>query len=171
MQDIVVDVLIADDGTGDALVEQAGVEQQEPIFFLGLHILPVDVHDVGEQLERIERDADGQRDLRDDLGEACQQLQVLQEEAGVFKEAENQQHQCDGDRQSGFALPVRSGSVGDIHTARPADKGHAQQEQDIFWPGPGVKHQGEGQHDDVLFPDARHKRLHNDVGGKEQKYE
>ena len=40
------------------------------------------------------------------LGKPVQQLQVLQEEAGVFKNAEDQQHQRDGDRQRGFALPM-----------------------------------------------------------------
>ena len=54
-----MDVLITDDGARDALVEQAGVEQEHPVFRLGLHLLPVHVRHIGDQLEGIKGDADG----------------------------------------------------------------------------------------------------------------
>ena len=56
---LLVDVAVAHDGARDALVEQGGVQEQEPEFLLGLHLTAIDVDDVGNELEGVEGDADG----------------------------------------------------------------------------------------------------------------
>ena len=45
----------------------------------------IHVHDVSQKLERIERDADRQGNVRNVFGYAEDCLQVLRKEAGVFK--------------------------------------------------------------------------------------
>ena len=53
-------VRITDDGACDALMEKRGVQQKQPIFLLCLNLAAANVHDVGNKLEGIEGDADGE---------------------------------------------------------------------------------------------------------------
>ena len=87
-EDLFGHVLIADNGPGDALVEQGNVQQKPPEFGLGGHLLAVDVHHVGEQLERVEGDADGQGDLGHDLREAEPLVGLPQQGGGGLEEGQ-----------------------------------------------------------------------------------
>ena len=88
---LVGDRLVAHDGAGDALVEERAVQQQLPVGALRLHLAAVDVSHVAEQLEGIERDADGQHDLGKLRGEAEDALRDAKQEASVLEVAQQAQ--------------------------------------------------------------------------------
>ena len=160
VENVVLDVTVADDGTGDALVEQTGIEQQQPVFRLGVRIAAVDVHHVGHELEGIEADADGQDDIRDHLGYAGDDLKVAQEEAGIFENAEDHKLEHDAGNQIALAAaPARALSALDAEGKEPADEGHAEQQRNVTDAAPGVEHQGEAEHDDILLFQVRYKGL------------
>ena len=87
-EDLLAHVLVADDGPGDALMEQRDVQKQPPEFGLGRHLLAVHVHHVGQQLEGVEGDADGQGDLGHNLRPAEPAVGLSQQEGGVLKEGQ-----------------------------------------------------------------------------------
>lgn len=125
VQNVLVDVLIAHDRPSDALVEQAGIEQQQPVFFLRLDLAAVNVDHIRQQLEGIERDADRQRDGRDDLRPAGQRLEVAEQEAGVFEDTEDDQHQRNADDHPELFLRFAVGRA-DAQRGEPADADHAE---------------------------------------------
>ena len=71
-EEVLVDGLVADDGTCDALMEQRRVQQHIPVAFLRLGIPAIDIHHIGQQLESIEGNADGQGDALDRLGNSAE---------------------------------------------------------------------------------------------------
>ena len=99
MLQLLVDVAVADDGTRDALMEQGGIQEQEPELLLRLHLTPVDVDDVGNELEGVEGDTDGQGDGGNDLGNTQECLHVGQEEARVFEYGQQPQADDQGQDQ------------------------------------------------------------------------
>ena len=58
------DCLVADDGTRDELWEQGHIRAEIDDIFLRFRFAPVDIDGVTHGLERIETDADGQRQVR-----------------------------------------------------------------------------------------------------------
>lgn len=170
VQNIMVHVPIADNRAGNTLMEQSGIQQQQPVFLLRLRIAAVDIDHIRNQLERVERNADRQRDLRNDLWKAGQKLDVLQEEAGIFENAQRYQHQRHADNHCQLFAPfVFRGS--DDFCRSPADKCHAQQQNDVTDSAPCVKHHGKRQHYNIFLFNIRHQRLNRNVRRKKQEDE
>ena len=151
-----VDVAVAHDGTRDALMEQGGVQQQKPESLLRRHLTAIDIDDVGNELEGVKGDADGQGDGGNHLGDPQQGLHVGQEKARVLED--RQQPQADREGQDQPQL-----TAGGIRTDQPpaqiADQSHAHQQDQQRGASPGVEDQGEQQKHDVAGPDPRHDRV------------
>ena len=153
-------------------MEQTGIEQQQPVFRLGVRIAAVDVHHVGHELEGIEADADGQDDIRDLLGYAGDDLNVAQEEAGIFENSEDHKLEHDaGDQIALPAAPARALSALDAEGKEPADEGHAEQQRNVTDAAPGIEHLGEAEHDDILLFQVRYKGLSEKIGKQENEDE
>ena len=60
------------------------------VFRLHIHRFPVAVQNVGDSLERVEADTDGQRDLRHGNGRARNGVQVFYNERAVLKDEQKQ---------------------------------------------------------------------------------
>ena len=160
-------VAVAHNGAGNALVEQAGVQKQQPVFLLCLHLAAVHVHHIADQLEGVERDADGQHDLRDQLRHAKQALQVFQQEAGVFENPQHQQHQRHAQcKVQLFALwfPL------DAYGKEPAQRSIQKQQHHIPRPCPAEKDHGENKHGNILFSYSLQRRLRNQIQRQKQKH-
>ena len=151
-------------------MEQAGIEQQQPVFSLRLDLAAVNVDHIRQKLEGIERDADRQRDGRDDLRPAGQRLEVAEQEAGVFEDTEDDQHQRNADDHPELFLRFAVGRA-DAQRGEPADADHAEQQEQVARPCPRIEHEGEDEHDDVLAANVRHERLRDIVRREEQKHE
>ena len=63
MQQLGIDVFIADNRTGNALMEQAHIQKERRKALLRLYLAPIHIHHIGEELEGVKGNADGQRDL------------------------------------------------------------------------------------------------------------
>ena len=169
VEDVLIHVPVADDGARHALMEQAGIEQQQPVFPLDLRVAPIDVHHVGQQLEGVEADADGQHDVGDHLGEAQQELHVPQEEARVLEDAQDHQAERHAGHQPMLGVLLLPLGPVDEQGEEPADEGHAQQQGYVTDARPGVEHQGKAEHNDIFCFDAWHQSLGDDVRHKEHK--
>ena len=145
-EQIVVDGLVADDGTGDALVEQSGIQQHVPVALLGLGILPVYVDDISQQLEGVEGNADGQRDAAD---EVRHRAEYGHDQSGILEIADHTDfdNRCHGDPKS---LLVAAFVFGNLQSAVPGNKCHEHQKQHILRFTPCIKNQGENQQHNVL---------------------
>ena len=102
MQQLGIDILIPDDGAGNALVEQTHIQQQRGKAPLGLHLAAVHVHHIGQQLERVKRNADGQRDLQNLVGEAQKVMGVFHKECAVLKNPQQAQVYDTGQHHAPF---------------------------------------------------------------------
>ena len=89
--------LVADDGPGDELREKADVQQQVEIAALNRHLSPVPVDDIGQNLEGVEADADGQGDLGQVQPDPQQQAQVVRRKVQVFEHKQVRRQQRHGD--------------------------------------------------------------------------
>src|SRR5712672_567216 len=124
------------DGTGNQVREKTdeeGVVHQRVRRF---HFAMIDVHDVGNFLEGVERDAGRQDDSPDDDGNVLQpdeQGQVgerVDEEIKIFEDAEKSEIQDQGKNKQG-ALDTRVGSAGDFagdDVVNDGGSGHEKQE-------------------------------------------
>ena len=145
MENLLLNGAVPDDGTGDQLGEEADVQEQIEKVSLELDLAPVQVDHIGEDLEGIKTDADGQGDLRDGSLDRQKTGQVVPEEVQVFEHQQVQNHQDNGHhkhRPSGPRLvpPGRHGKAAQI--------GHhcgGQHHDHILGLPPGVKEQGEHQ--------------------------
>ncbi len=70
-------------------MKQRGVEQEQMVFPLGCHLAAVDIHHIGEQLEGIEGDADGQGDVGNRLCDAENRINRGNGKAGVLEKEQN----------------------------------------------------------------------------------
>ena len=100
-RELIRDVAVADDRPRDQLRKQQQVQRRMHRALLRRRIAAVDVHDVGDRMEREERDADRQEhawhvDARA-AEDAEQRVDVLDEEVRVLEDA--QHGQVDGDRE------------------------------------------------------------------------
>ena len=159
--------LVADDRAGDALVEQRRVEQHVPVAALGVGVAAVDVDDVGHQLEGIERNADRQRDARDEVGDRPEDRA---DQRGVFEKADERDIHRDRDRQP-HPGRLDIGRVVDAQGAVPARQRHEHQQQNILRLSPRVKDQREDQQGDVLAPAVRADEIHEQGERKKGIYE
>ena len=138
---IVIDVGIAHDRARDTLMEERGVEKQEPIFFLGCDLSAINVNDVGDELEGVERDAYGKCDRWDGGVYPEYSVYIRKEKSHVFVYYENAER--DGDRDNAGKLsPSSSLLVSDTQKrSRPTDKYHKAKKQHQRRPSPSVEYE------------------------------
>ena len=141
-EDLLGNVLIPHNGAGNALVEQGDIQQQPPEFRLGGHLLAVDVHHVGEQLEGVKADANGQGYLGHHAGEAEPALRLRKDKHRVLEKGQQAQVDDAAQHKEGLAFPGTSVFVNALGHG-PVHKTHEQQQHNEKGLAPGVKHQGE----------------------------
>ena len=138
--DLVLNRAVADDRAGDHVREQGEVEQEFRVVLLHLHGLPVAVENVGDRLERVEADAERQRDLRHGEAGAENGVHILEEGRGVFEDEQQGDVDgdagCDGDLRALF-FPVFI----DLQANEPVENGAEKQEQNPDRLAPGVENQ------------------------------
>ena len=100
---LIGDVAVADDRSGDQLRKQQQVQRRVHRALLRRRVAAVDVDDVGDGVEREERDADRQQHARHverlDAEDAEQRVDVVGEEVGVLEDAEHGEVDGDGERE------------------------------------------------------------------------
>ena len=133
--------VVAHDGPGDALVKQRGIQQHVPVFLFGGCIPPVHVRHIGQQLEGIKRDADGQGDARDKIGHRSEQRA---EQPRIFEKADQPEVDRRRQDQPQLSLVLRR-RLCDAQGAEPVRQGHPHQKQHVFRLSPGIEDQGEHQ--------------------------
>ena len=163
---------VADDGAGDALVEQRGVEQHVKVAVLGRGLRPVHIHHIGQQLEGVERDADGQGDVPDGLRHRPEQAA---DHGGVL-EVGDQGDVHDHCQRKIEGLDIGTPGLLNFQGEVPADQRHEHQQQNVFRLPPGVENQRGDQQHRVLRPPAfaqevrqkrqREKRVQKNQTGK-----
>ena len=145
-EQLLVNGLVADNRAGNALMEQCGIQQYVPVALLGRRFAPVNVNDVGQQLEGIEGDADGQGNAADKIRNCAKDAA---DQAGVFEVADqrNVDDSCHSNPQFLAVL-----GLGLVHAqgAKPGGQGHEHQQEQILRLTPGIKDQGEYQKHNVL---------------------
>ena len=108
---LVVQILIFDDGAGDELGEQCHEGAEANDAFLRLRIAPVDIDGVAHGLEGIEGNSDGQRDPQNRHEAKAHRLHRLSQKIPVLEEEQDGQIEKDRGchRQTGIAIlpPVR----------------------------------------------------------------
>ena len=144
-EQLLIHGFVADNGTGDALMEQCCVQQNVPVTLLGFRLSPVDVHHIGQQLEGIEGNADGQDDFLNKLRNFSKDAA---DQTGIFEIADEGDfnHHCRR-KPEFFSSGIR---LFQLQGAQPGNKGHKHQQQDILGFTPGVEYQREGKQHHIL---------------------
>ena len=125
-------------------MKQGRIQQQLPVFRLGLNFLPVYVNDVAEQLEGIKGNPDGQNNLRDFSGEPKQTGGQLGEKPQIFKDAKKAEHSDALKNQKHaahrlFFMPLN------LQSAEPGKPCFPQKKKQIAQSAPGIEKQGEAK--------------------------
>ena len=107
--DLVRDVDVADDGARDELVKQAHEHHELDPRALRAHVAAIDVDDVRDRLERVERDADGQREAWRPEVRSGRAVERLDDEAAVLEHGEQRdvRRHGRGQRERRAARPPR----------------------------------------------------------------
>ena len=143
-----LDGFVPDDGTGNALMKQSRVKQNIPVAFLGRGLPTIYIHHIGQQLEGIKGDADGQHDF---LNHRRDRTKEAEQEARIFKPTD--EGNVDDRRSCHPELPqTRFGGTLCFQGAEPGDQRHKHQKQQIFGAAPSVEDQGKNQQHPVLPP-------------------
>ena len=157
IEEFLRDGLVPDDGTGDALVEERGVEQHMPVFILRLGVAAVHIHNIAQKLERVERNAERQRDA---LHERRYVPEDRADHARVFEKPDQAEIHDARERDpelGAFLFPLRS-----LYTQSkiPVKKRHRHQQQHIHRLAPRIEDQRENEQADVLCPQTAAERIH-----------
>ena len=141
---------VAHDGTGDELREHGDVQQQVHEAALRRALAPVDVHQVGDGLEYVEADADGERQPGH-VDVQAEGAEYLAEEAQVLEGAE----QAEVERQAHCQreLAVAFGG-GDAQAREVVDDNAEEHEQDVDRLAPGVEEEREDYQREVSGREA-----------------
>ena len=151
-------------------MKQAGIQQQLPVQLLGPHLSPVHVHHVGDKLEGVEGDADGQNDFRDDFRNAENGSERSHHEPEILEYPED--HQTGGNGHDHAPLPPGPVLCSFDHQgAEPADRHHQQQKKQIPRPRPSVENEREREHRNVLLSNVPDQKLGDQIRRQEQKHE
>ena len=129
--ELIGDVAVADDRSGDELREEQQIERGMHRALLRRGVAPVDVDDVGNGVERIERDADRQQHVRKRQRLRAERgghgVDVVGKEVRVLEDA--QHHQVHRDRHAEHAPRVPRGARavdGNGHPVVEGDRGEHQ---------------------------------------------
>ena len=160
--ELALDVAVPHDGPGNALMKEAHIQKQGAEFLLGHHLSAVNVHHIGQELKGIKRNADGQRDFRDEFRNTEQRLRVAEQESGVFEHGEEPEVDGAGEHEAELCF---SGSpvFADKVRKEPVGKRHADQQQDIHRLAPGIKHQRKNEHHRVFGSDILCERIKRQI--------
>ena len=116
---------IADDRPGDELWKERHVEQEFRKRPLHTDLSAIDVNHIAHGLERVERDANGQGDLRRGALDVRQRIDVFQQKARVLEHAEAEQIEDHRERQKlSLRLLAEQTAKGPVRTR---DSDHQQQ--------------------------------------------
>ena len=153
VRQLLVDIVVADDGAGDELREKRDVEHHVQQIALRRHIAPVHVDDVGDGLERVERDAHGQRDAGDGHGLVDKLAEHTGEPLAVLEDAEAGKGHQNGDARVQLAprghLGRPDGTTENVGHDRDDDHEHHVGRLAV-----GVEQQARHHEHDVLPPDV-----------------
>ena len=170
--ELVVDILVADDGSRDELGEEGheGAEFDEVL--LHAPVPPVHVDGIAHGLEGVEGNADGERQPKRGDGDAGDAAEGLREEIEILEEEQKQQvdDRVDGQHRPRFA-PLVAVSV-DQPPAHIVQADGKQHEQDIHRLPPAVEHEIHGKEPRISEPggDEVIHRQHDGQVDKEKKY-
>ena len=109
MRDGLRHVAVADDGAGDELGEQGHIQQQPQGVPLQGRLAPVHVHGIGDDLEGIEGDADGELGLGHAIGKARESAEIVHQKGRVLEIQQGGQADDDADDERQLPAPVRLG--------------------------------------------------------------
>ena len=138
--------LVAHNRASDALMEERRIEQQLPITGLRINFPAVDIDHVRNELERVERDADGQHDFGNQLGHTEYRLEVGAEESQVFEDAEHAQQHNTLCNKPELSLAWRVGPL-DEQGEPPAGKRVAHEQHEVARTTPRIEDKrGNEQH-------------------------
>jgi hypothetical protein len=101
-----LNVAVSDDRSGDALMEEGGIQQKHPIFLLRFDLTAIDINNVRNKLEGIEGYSYGERNTRDDFGDSENALYIGKKEACIFEKSKQSKanSKCDDKPQLSFAF-------------------------------------------------------------------
>ena len=165
--DLPCHVGVAHDGARHQLVVHRQVEQVIDGVGLRPGVPAVDVDDVGDRLEGVEGDADGQRESGHRKGGAQQGVQVLDEKAAVLEGAEQPEveRQRGGERRLGRPGPPVALDQPSVHVV---ERGGGQQQQEPHRLAPGVEQEGKRHQHQVAVDELFRKKVKEDIERQEQ---
>ena len=143
--DLLCDGRITDDRACDQLREHGDIQQQMQRVALDVDLLPVQVNDVGEDLEGVKADADGQCQLRHGDAHPGDQVQVFRNKAAVFEHAEQAdvENQAQNHDRLGAACFLPLLAAADAEAEQIVHQHADQQQNDIGRLAPGIEDQRE----------------------------
>ena len=165
-----LDLLVLDDGARDELREQGDVQGKGHEVLLHPDLPGVQVNDVREDLERVERDADGQRKFEGRDVRAEQTVDVVDHEVRVLEEAEDREVVDD----VGDELELRKArpAVGECRVDDPSrcevEQNAQEHQDDVHRLAPCVEHEA-GQQQYAVFDRDVLRQRHADPVVQEQR--
>ena len=131
--------------------------------------LPVNIDDVGEQLEGVEGNTHRQSDLRYLLRKTKKRMCHTGEKRQVFENTQEPQHEHTVSDQIPSLYRGIFGSLN--HKSKsPGSEYHAEQKQQILWSAPGVKNKRKNKQYHVFLPDIARQIISDQIQGKKEKY-
>ena len=162
--DLLVDVVILHDRTGDQLREKRYVQKQLPEIRLRRGVAAVDVDHIGENLEGVKGDANRQGDLRDGQLNARQQIQRFGGKGGIFAHAEQEQIEADRCGEQRAAGPARQYARQHI-----VDGDGEQKQQHVYRFAERVEENAGGGEQNVFCPKPRERLIEQKDRRQKQK--
>ncbi len=123
MENLVFYCLVTHDRPGDKLRKKADVQGQVKIVALQADLSPVQVNQVGKDLESVKADANGQRDGGQVQGQGQHSLQIVAKEVQILKHKQVSGKQYDP-RKEGCPAPGRMAFLAQMLHQQAAGIGH-----------------------------------------------
>ena len=168
--DLICDCGIADNRSGDELRKHRDIEQQMKRILLNVDLLPVEVNDIGEDLERIEADADRQCQVRNGQTDAGDQVKVLDDEAAVLEHAEQPdiKDQAEDHNELGAALFFALLAAADAETEEVVHQDACEQQDDIDRLAPCIENERKHRQGQIFDCQRRRKPVAKEAYGQKQ---
>ena len=168
LRQLPVDVAVADDRSGDELREERDVGAEGDVILLRVGVEPVHVDHVGERLERIERDPDGERHVHGAHSDPGQRREDGHGEIPVFEKSEDEEIHRDRRRQVRLrAAAVRLPVLPDEPPEDIIDGHRREHEEDVQRLAPAVEDETDGEQHRVP-PLQRRVEIQKQHGGEVQ---
>ena len=158
-------VHIPDNGTGDELGEQSHIGAEADGVLLRHRVAPVHVDGVGQALEGIEADADGQGQLQQGDTQAGDGVEAVHEEVGILENAKERHGNDDGHGEPDF-FPHLFCRLADGKTAAVKQADGEDHQEHVLGLAPAVEHKA-GQQQDRVFQHLGHGEVHQQHNGQE----